>query len=43
VRAGEVVGVAVYDHVIVGCGQWLSLRRSRPGLFAAQGQAQVSR
>ncbi len=33
VRAGEVVGVAVYDHVIVGCGQWLSLRRSRPGLF----------
>jgi DNA repair protein RadC len=34
VRAGEVVGVAVWDHVIVGCGQWLSLRRSRPGLFA---------
>jgi DNA repair protein RadC len=33
VRAGEVVGVAVWDHVIVGCGQWLSLRRSRPGLF----------
>lgn len=33
VRAGDVVGVAVYDHVIVGCGQWLSLRRSRPGLF----------
>ena len=37
VRAGEVVGVQVYDHVIVGCGQWLSLRRSRPGLFASQG------
>jgi DNA repair protein RadC len=37
VRAGEVVGVAVWDHVIVGCGQWLSLRRSRPGLFAAGG------
>jgi len=35
VRAGEVVGVAVWDHVIVGSGQWLSLRRSRPGLFAA--------
>jgi DNA repair protein RadC len=35
VRAGQVVGVAVYDHVIVGCGQWLSLRRSRPGLFAS--------
>jgi DNA repair protein RadC len=34
VRAGEVVGVAVWDHVIVGSGQWLSLRRSRPGLFA---------
>lgn len=37
VRAGEVVGVAVWDHVIVGCGQWLSLRRSRPGLFAVSG------
>jgi DNA repair protein RadC len=37
VRAGEVVGVAVWDHMIVGCGQWLSLRRSRPGLFAAGG------
>lgn len=34
VRAGEVIGVAVWDHVIVGSGQWLSLRRSRPGLFA---------
>jgi len=34
VHAGDVVGVAVWDHVIVGCGQWLSLRRSRPGLFA---------
>lgn len=37
VHAGEVVGVAVWDHVIVGCGQWLSLRRSRPGLFANPG------
>jgi DNA repair protein RadC len=37
VRAGEVVGIAVWDHMIVGCGQWLSLRRSRPGLFAAGG------
>jgi DNA repair protein RadC len=37
VRAGELVGVAIYDHVIVGCGSWLSLRRSRPGLFAASG------
>lgn len=37
VRAGEVVGVAVWDHVIVGCGQWLSLRRSRPGLFQGVG------
>jgi len=37
VRAGEVVGVAVHDHVIVGSGRWLSLRRSRPGLFAVQG------
>lgn len=36
VRAGEIVGVAVWDHVIVGCGQWLSLRRSRPALFSAQ-------
>lgn len=34
VRAGGVIGVSVYDHVIVGSGQWLSLRRSRPGLFA---------
>ncbi len=36
VQAGEMIGVAVWDHVIVGCGQWLSLRRSRPGLFASQ-------
>jgi DNA repair protein RadC len=35
VKAGSVLGVAVHDHVIVGCGQWLSLRRSRPGVFAA--------
>lgn len=35
VKAGEVVGVAVWDHVIVGGSRWLSLRRSRPGLFAA--------
>ena len=34
VRAGRVLGVSVYDHVIVGCGQWMSLRRARPGLFA---------
>jgi DNA repair protein RadC len=34
VRAGQVVGIAVHDHVIVGCGRWLSLRRARPGLFA---------
>lgn len=33
VRGGEVLGVAVHDHVIVGSGRWLSLRRSRPGLF----------
>ena len=33
VKAGDVLGVAVHDHVIVGCGRWLSLRRSRPGLF----------
>lgn len=37
VRAGEVIGVAVWDHVIVGRGQWLSLRRSRPGLFGMAG------
>jgi DNA repair protein RadC len=37
VRAGDVVGVAVWDHFIVGAGRWLSLRRSRPGLFAATG------
>jgi DNA repair protein RadC len=34
VRAGEVLGVGVWDHVIVGSGQWLSLRRSRPGVFS---------
>ena len=33
VKAGEVLGVAVHDHLIVGSGRWLSLRRSRPGLF----------
>ena len=33
VKAGQVLGIAVYDHVIVGSGRWLSLRRSQPGLF----------
>jgi len=42
VRAGEVVGVAVWDHVIVGSGQWLSLRRSRPGLFGVVGSGEGS-
>ncbi len=42
VRAGEVVGVTVWDHVIVGSGRWLSLRRSRPGLFAEHGSASAS-
>lgn len=37
VRAGEVVGIAVHDHVVVASGRWLSLRRSRPGLFATGG------
>jgi len=33
VRAGEVVGVDVLDHLIVAGSRWLSLRTSRPSVF----------
>jgi DNA repair protein RadC len=37
VRAGEVVGLRVLDHVIVAGARWLSLRQARPNLFAPAG------
>jgi len=33
-KAGELIGIAVHDHIIIGSGSYLSLRRSRPGLFS---------
>ncbi len=35
VEAGDVVGVPVLDHLVVAGGRWLSLRRTRPDLFAS--------
>lgn len=35
VKAGETIGIAVHDHVILAeKGRWVSLRRSRPALFS---------
>ena len=35
VRAGEIVGIKICDHIITGGrDQWLSLHQSRPGLFS---------
>lgn len=31
--AGEVIGIDVLDHVIVGGGRWVSLRSTRPEIF----------
>ena len=37
VGAGELIGIQVFDHIITGINRLrISLRRSRPGLFAAQ-------
>jgi len=33
VDAGELMGIAVIDHVVLGDGCWHSLRESSPGLF----------
>jgi DNA repair protein RadC len=33
VDAGELMGIAVVDHVVLGDGCWHSLRESSPGLF----------
>ncbi len=33
VEAGELMGIAVIDHVVLGDGCWHSLRDSSPGLF----------
>ncbi len=33
VEAGELMGIAVIDHVVLGDGCWHSLRESAPGLF----------
>lgn len=33
VEAGELMGIAVVDHVVLGDGCWHSLRDSAPGLF----------
>lgn len=35
VKAGNMLGMTIYDHMITGRDQWLSLRQSRPGLFTA--------
>jgi len=42
VRAGELIGLAVFDHVVVAADKWLSLRRSRPALFQSGGAPVVS-
>ena len=34
-RAGELLGVELLDHLIVGQGRWASLRRLGPGFPAA--------
>ena len=34
VRAGEVVGIEVLDHLVVAGARWLSLRTARPDLFS---------
>jgi len=34
VNAGDIVGVPVLDHMVIAGAQWLSLRRTRPDLFA---------
>lgn len=44
VKAGEIIGVGCWDHIITSGpspfdDKWLSLRRSRPGLFAAGSDA----
>lgn len=33
VEAGELMGIAVVDHVVLGDGRWHSLRESSPALF----------
>jgi DNA repair protein RadC len=41
-RAGEALGLPLWDHMILDGGEtsrWLSLRRSRPGLFTTTGAA----
>ncbi len=34
VDAGDIVGVPVLDHMVIAGARWLSLRRTRPDLFA---------
>jgi DNA repair protein RadC len=33
VEAGELMGIAVLDHIVLGDACWHSLRESTPGLF----------
>jgi DNA repair protein RadC len=33
VEAGEIMGIGVVDHVVLGQACWHSLRESAPGLF----------
>jgi DNA repair protein RadC len=33
VKAGEILGVRVLDHVVVGGSSWVSIREARPELF----------
>jgi DNA repair protein RadC len=35
VEAGELMGIAVIDHVVLGDGRWQSVRDTSPGLFRA--------
>ena len=34
VMGGQLVGVSVHDHLIIGSGRWLSLRSARSELFS---------
>jgi DNA repair protein RadC len=34
VQAGELMGIGVVDHVVLGDGCWHSVRESSPALFA---------
>ena len=37
VRAGQLLGVPILDHVVLGLGAWTSLREASGGLFGGRG------